>query len=135
VVEALRRDDTFAMAHIRGGGLTENLPRVLPSARRDVIRKESWEVPGIFRFLRQEGNIPKAEMFRQFCMGMGAVSQITLGRAAIGRQTSPMFVTLLVGPIILHALLAQVRGQGKALGGEDRKAVGAQGCTVETLKD
>ncbi|MDR2338871.1 MAG: phosphoribosylformylglycinamidine cyclo-ligase [Deltaproteobacteria bacterium] len=73
VMAALKRHEIHAMAHVTGGGLTENLPRVLPNGCRAVIRKGSWETPGIFGFLRQEGNIAEEEMYRVFNMGIGFV--------------------------------------------------------------
>jgi phosphoribosylformylglycinamidine cyclo-ligase len=60
-----------AMAHITGGGITENLPRVLPRGVAAVIEMGSWQVPPIFEHLQQLGNVPKDEMFRTFNMGLG----------------------------------------------------------------
>jgi phosphoribosylformylglycinamidine cyclo-ligase len=62
-----------AMAHITGGGLTGNLPRVLPRGCRAVIRRGSWPVPGVFRFVQAGGRIAEAEMLRVFNMGIGFV--------------------------------------------------------------
>jgi len=62
-----------AMAHITGGGLTGNLPRVLPSGCRAVVRRGAWPVPAIFGFLREAGRIAEAEMLRVFNMGVGFV--------------------------------------------------------------
>ena len=61
------------MAHITGGGLYENIPRVLPSDMRITIDRRSWEVPPLFRLIQQYGNVPDAEMFRVFNMGIGYV--------------------------------------------------------------
>ncbi len=60
-----------AMAHITGGGITENLPRVLPRGVAAVIELGSWPVPPIFEHLQQLGNVPRDEMLRTFNMGMG----------------------------------------------------------------
>ncbi|MDR2199762.1 MAG: phosphoribosylformylglycinamidine cyclo-ligase [Deltaproteobacteria bacterium] len=73
VLAALRRAEIHAMAHITGGGLTENLPRVLPNGCRAVIEKNSWEIPPIFELLRREGNVQDGEMRRVFNMGVGYV--------------------------------------------------------------
>jgi len=62
-----------AMAHITGGGLTDNVPRVLPHGLAARIRPGSWEVPAIFRFLRDRGDVEIDEMFRVFNMGIGMV--------------------------------------------------------------
>jgi phosphoribosylformylglycinamidine cyclo-ligase len=66
------------MAHITGGGITENLPRVLPHGTAAVIDTSAWEVPPIFTWLRQSGNIPANDMMRTFNMGIGLV--IVTGR-------------------------------------------------------
>jgi phosphoribosylformylglycinamidine cyclo-ligase len=60
-----------AMAHITGGGITENLPRVLPRGVAAVIEMGSWQIPPIFEHLQQLGNVPQDEMLRTFNMGLG----------------------------------------------------------------
>ena len=60
-----------AMAHITGGGITENLPRVLPRGVAAVIEMGSWPVLPIFEHLQKLGNVPQDEMLRTFNMGMG----------------------------------------------------------------
>ena len=62
-----------AMAHITGGGLIENVPRVLGKKCNAVIKKSSWPVPKIFKFLRDKGSVEEAEMYRVFNMGIGFV--------------------------------------------------------------
>ena len=61
------------MAHITGGGLTENLPRILPEGTRVSIDRMAWVVPPIFRFLAEKGGVSEAEMYRTFNMGIGLV--------------------------------------------------------------
>lgn len=61
------------MAHITGGGLTENVPRVLPSDVKAVIEQSSWTRPRLFQWLQSEGNVTHAEMHRVFNCGMGMV--------------------------------------------------------------
>ena len=61
------------MAHITGGGLTENLPRILPEGTGVSIDRMAWVVPPIFRFLAEKGGVPEAEMYRTFNMGIGLV--------------------------------------------------------------
>ncbi len=56
-----------------GGGFFDNLPRVLPERTRAVIDTASWEVPPLFRFLQERGNVPREEMYRVFNMGIGYV--------------------------------------------------------------
>ncbi|MGE0033548.1 MAG: phosphoribosylformylglycinamidine cyclo-ligase, partial [Pseudothermotoga sp.] len=60
-----------AMAHITGGGIVENLPRMIPSGLEVRIDKTSWQVPEIFRLIQRLGKIEESEMFRTFNMGIG----------------------------------------------------------------
>ena len=59
------------LAHITGGGLTDNLPRVLPDGCSAQISRDAWEVPALFQYMQQRGNVAEAEMFRTFNMGIG----------------------------------------------------------------
>jgi phosphoribosylformylglycinamidine cyclo-ligase len=61
------------MAHITGGGITENVPRVLPVGLTAEIRKDSWQMPALFQWLQEQGNITDAEMYRTFNCGIGMV--------------------------------------------------------------
>ena len=61
------------MAHITGGGLVGNIPRVLPKDCNAVIKKTSWPIPKIFTFLQKTGPVEEAEMFKVFNMGIGFV--------------------------------------------------------------
>jgi phosphoribosylformylglycinamidine cyclo-ligase len=62
-----------AMAHITGGGLTDNLPRVLPDGLRAVIKVGAWEIPPVFRLLAEKGQVPEDDMWRTFNLGVGMV--------------------------------------------------------------
>jgi phosphoribosylformylglycinamidine cyclo-ligase len=62
-----------ALAHITGGGITDNVPRVLPPTLDAKIKLGSWPVPAIFRFLFQKGNVQRDEMLQVFNMGIGMV--------------------------------------------------------------
>lgn len=62
------------LAHVTGGGLTDNLPRVLPRGSRAEIRLGSWEVPAIFHYLQETGEVESEEMLRVFNMGIGMVA-------------------------------------------------------------
>jgi len=62
-----------ALAHITGGGLTDNVPRVLPPSLDAKVKLGSWPVPAIFRFLFQKGNVERTEMLQVFNMGIGIV--------------------------------------------------------------
>ena len=59
------------LAHITGGGLVDNLPRVLPKSCDAAINTRSWKIPPIFQILEQAGKVPRAEMFQVFNMGIG----------------------------------------------------------------
>jgi phosphoribosylformylglycinamidine cyclo-ligase len=61
------------LAHITGGGLTDNLPRLLPEGTRAVIDTGAWEVPPIFRVMEEKGGVSRPEMLRVFNMGIGMV--------------------------------------------------------------
>jgi phosphoribosylformylglycinamidine cyclo-ligase len=69
----LERDWVKGLAHITGGGLTENLPRTLPEGCAAEIDLKSWTVPPIFRLIQERGHIARDEMFRAFNMGVGMV--------------------------------------------------------------
>jgi len=61
------------MAHVTGGGLTDNLPRTLPPGTMAEVDRRRWEVPPLFRFLQEAGNVPDDDMLRTFNMGIGLV--------------------------------------------------------------
>ena len=69
----LEKIDVKAMAHITGGGLPENLPRVLPEKVAAVVDESSWQWPEVFRWLQQQGQVEKHEMYRTFNCGVGMV--------------------------------------------------------------
>jgi phosphoribosylformylglycinamidine cyclo-ligase len=61
------------MAHITGGGITDNLPRILPDGLQAVIKVGAWEIPPVFRLLAEEGQVPEDDMWRTFNLGVGMV--------------------------------------------------------------
>ena len=65
--------EVHALAHITGGGLTENLPRVLPPGRRAFIDRGAWSLPPVFAWLQEQGGIADEEMLRTFNCGIGMV--------------------------------------------------------------
>ncbi len=87
-----------ALAHITGGGLTDNLPRVLPEGLAAEIRLGSWEIPEPFRLLQEKGDIELEEMFRVFNMGIGMVAcvapdaapEFSRRLAAVGQRALPI---------------------------------------------
>jgi phosphoribosylformylglycinamidine cyclo-ligase len=69
----IKRAVIRGLAHITGGGLVDNIPRVLPEGRRVVIHRGSWEIPPVFGWLQRLGNIDQAEMDHVFNQGIGFV--------------------------------------------------------------
>jgi phosphoribosylformylglycinamidine cyclo-ligase len=73
IAPVLDRGWIKGMAHITGGGITDNLPRTLPDGRSFSIDRESWVVPPVFAWLAKVGKIDDVEMFRTFNMGVGLI--------------------------------------------------------------
>lgn len=71
IQEILKYHKVKGIAHITGGGLPENAPRMLPKGLGITIDKKSWIVPKIFQWLQKTGNVPEDDMFRTFNMGIG----------------------------------------------------------------
>src|SRR5262249_37275271 len=86
------------LAHITGGGLIDNLPRILPKGCDAVIETASWKVPPIFQIMQERGKVDREEMYQVFNMGIGMVAIVspndsgtvskTLGARPIGRIES-----------------------------------------------
>jgi phosphoribosylformylglycinamidine cyclo-ligase len=73
VLNLVRDFKIGGIAHITGGGITGNLPRVIPGGCKAIVHKGTWEVPPIFPFLKEKGNIPEDEMFKTFNNGIGMI--------------------------------------------------------------
>jgi phosphoribosylformylglycinamidine cyclo-ligase len=74
VVEPLLAANAIlGMAHITGGGITDNLPRILPEGVQAVVDRRAWPVPPLFAWLQRTGNVPVEDMFRTFNMGIGLI--------------------------------------------------------------
>lgn len=69
----LEKVDVHALAHITGGGLLENLPRVMPEGTQAIIDSNSWQRPPVFDWLQKHGNVEANEMYRTFNCGVGMV--------------------------------------------------------------
>lgn len=78
----LEQIDVHAMSHITGGGLLENLPRVMVENTRAQIDVSSWEMPAVFKWLQEQGNIDAQEMYRTFNCGVGMVLVVDADDAA-----------------------------------------------------
>jgi phosphoribosylformylglycinamidine cyclo-ligase len=79
ILKLLEQVEIRAIAHITGGGLTENLPRVLPMNTKAIVDLASWERPVIFQWLQQQGGVAEAEMRRTFNCGVGLVVCVAAG--------------------------------------------------------
>jgi phosphoribosylformylglycinamidine cyclo-ligase len=73
LLQLMEQIEIHALAHITGGGLPDNLPRVLPAGCKAVIERGSWQLPEVFRWLQQQGNVAESEMLRTFNCGVGMV--------------------------------------------------------------
>jgi phosphoribosylformylglycinamidine cyclo-ligase len=73
LLPVLKSEPVSALAHITGGGLLENIPRVLPANTKAVIDKASWTLPEVFAWLQAQGNVAEQEMYRTFNCGIGMV--------------------------------------------------------------
>ncbi|HEY5770107.1 MAG TPA: phosphoribosylformylglycinamidine cyclo-ligase [Terrimicrobium sp.] len=82
LISSLPAGLVHAASHITGGGLTDNLPRVLPNGCQANIRRGSWRVPPIFQIIQRAASVSPAEMFNVFNMGIGMVLIVPKKRAA-----------------------------------------------------
>lgn len=94
----MKAADVRAMAHITGGGLVDNLPRVIPDGLCARIDRSSWRVPALFATLQDLGNVTDAEMFRTFNMGIGFVAVVPKGDAQKAQAAVPG--SFIIGQII-----------------------------------
>ena len=78
--------DVKALSHITGGGLLENIPRVMPNNTTADIDTQSWQMPAIFEWLQKEGNVKTTEMYRTFNCGIGMV--LCLDAADVTKATN-----------------------------------------------
>ena len=78
VKKLMKKVKIKGMAHITGGGLIENIPRILPGKVNVEIDKKTWRVPGIFKLIQKRGNVPEEDMWRTLNMGIGFV--VIVGR-------------------------------------------------------
>lgn len=77
ILELLSKAEVQGMVHITGGGLTENIPRVLPQGLGVEINTKSWEIPPVFRIVQEKGMVEDGEMYKTFNMGIGFIAIIS----------------------------------------------------------
>ncbi|MCG2842686.1 phosphoribosylformylglycinamidine cyclo-ligase [Sandaracinobacter sp. RS1-74] len=106
----LKAGRIYALAHITGGGLLENVPRVLPEGCRAVIDAESWQLPPLFGWLQAQGRMEAAELARTFNCGIGMV--------------------LAVAPREAEAVTSALVASGESVFAIGRIEAGAKGCEV-----
>ncbi|GGD90841.1 phosphoribosylformylglycinamidine cyclo-ligase [Tsuneonella deserti] len=99
-----------ALAHITGGGLLENIPRVLPDGAHAVIDADAWAQPGLMAFLQAQGAIEPAEMARTFNCGVGMVLAVT--------------------PDLAREVAAELEAEGEGVTRIGEVIAGPRGCTV-----
>ncbi len=101
-LSAVQKDYTLlGAAHITGGGIVENLPRVLPKACRALIKKGSWPVPPIFSFLQHAGKLSADEMYRTFNYGLGMIIIVPAVEASdtLARLNTSDYTAFLIGEV------------------------------------
>lgn len=76
VLKLINEVEVHALAHITGGGFWENIPRVLPDNLCAAVKKDSWQLPEVFKFLMDKGNVTEHEMFRTFNCGVGMIAVV-----------------------------------------------------------
>jgi phosphoribosylformylglycinamidine cyclo-ligase len=77
LTESLDADVVHGLAHVTGGGIPGNLPRVLPAGLGAVVQRDSWKVPAVFSALQEAGSVATAEMDRVFNMGVGMIAVVS----------------------------------------------------------
>jgi len=94
--------DVKGMAHITGGGLVDNVPRVLPENAQAILHRDSWQIPELFRWLQMKGGVADAEMVRVFNCGIGMVVIVAPGQAdtAIKSLTAQGLKAWIVGEVV-----------------------------------
>lgn len=83
----MRMVEVRGMAHITGGGITDNVPRVLPEGLAAEINLDAWKAPPLFRFLQETGNVTDKEMLRTFNMGQGFLFMVPESQARRAQET------------------------------------------------
>jgi phosphoribosylformylglycinamidine cyclo-ligase len=94
------------IAHITGGGLIDNVPRILPPGTAARFNSQSWEVPPIFQLIQQRGNVSREEMFRVFNMGLGMV--LVCSPEDVEQVTRALPEAWVVGEVVKQAGEAKV---------------------------
>ena len=105
LLSLFEKTTVHALAHITGGGLLENIPRVLPENTQAVIDSKNWHRPAVFDWLQENGNVAEEEMYRTFNCGIGmtlVVDQSDVART-IAHFNNEDFDAMLIGEIETHS--------------------------------
>jgi phosphoribosylformylglycinamidine cyclo-ligase len=113
ILELLQKVDVHGMAHVTGGGLTENIIRVVPAGLGLSIDAASWELPPVFQWLQREGNVAREEMWRTFNCGIGFTVLLDKGQVDAAKAL-----------LAAHGLDTWVIGAVVAADGEHRVHIG-----------
>jgi phosphoribosylformylglycinamidine cyclo-ligase len=81
VLKLINASNVHALCHITGGGFQENIPRVLPATAKAVINTNSWDLPPVFKWLQENGNVDTFEMYRTFNCGVGMIACVPADKA------------------------------------------------------
>jgi phosphoribosylformylglycinamidine cyclo-ligase len=98
--KAFREEERIilGLSHITGGGLVENVPRILPRGRKAVFHKDAWKRAPVFDEIQKRGRVPEKEMWRTFNMGIGLVIVIRPDSLELAKRTLPE--ARLIGEIV-----------------------------------
>jgi phosphoribosylformylglycinamidine cyclo-ligase len=101
ILNLMRDFNIGGIAHITGGGIVDNLPRIIPKGYKAVVHRGTWEIPPIFSFLKEKGNISEDEMLRTFNNGIGMILIVRTKEAEeiLGRLHSLGQKAFLIGEI------------------------------------
>ncbi len=102
LLDIIKRFSVHGMAHITGGGITDNLPRVIPPGCKARIKKNTWPVPPIFRVIQEGGRVSEDEMLRTFNNGVGMIIAVSARDTAkvISRLKALKETGYLIGEIV-----------------------------------
>ncbi len=81
VLKLINASEVHALCHITGGGFQENIPRVIPENAKAVINTNSWDLPPVFKWLQEKGNVDPFEMYRTFNCGVGMIACVPAEKA------------------------------------------------------
>jgi phosphoribosylformylglycinamidine cyclo-ligase len=110
VLEIARRVKLRGVAHITGGGITENLPRVFPKGMSALIQRRSWKPQPIFKIVQREGDVDDAGMHRTFNMGIGMILLVarTDAQKALNRLDRMGERAFIIGEVVKDSTGPQV---------------------------